>query len=280
MKPCLKTLLLALALLTWLPAARAAITCTSITSPGVSINYINNTTASVQTFFTVSCTRTSASDPQSITYSVRTADNGQHANGVNNRARHVSNNFLRYDLYTNAGCGSHWKGNTAITDTITWGSATGTISKQTSFWGCITSAQTASASGAYLDTVGITLTYGNNIDLPGTVPVAIYAPALCTLTTPPGNINLAYAAFGPQVSASTTFAVRCTIDMPYTMATDVPEAVLTGLRYQLAVSAASSNGTGAPQSFSITATIPAGQAGTCLTASCNASRTHTLLISY
>ena len=60
------------------------------------------------------------------------------------------------------------------------------------------------ASGAYLDTVTLTLTYGNNIDVPGTVPVAIYAPALCTLTTPPGNINLAYAAFGPQVSASTT----------------------------------------------------------------------------
>jgi spore coat protein U-like protein len=270
-------LLLVLVLL--LPCvARAAINCTSITTPGVSINYVNNTTTSVQTSFSVTCTRATG-DPQSVSYSVK-ADNGKNFNGVNNNAT-LGTASLRYDLYTSATCGTQWKGGTTISDTITWGTGiTGSITKPTSYWGCMVIAQTASASGTYTDTPTLTLTYNNNQTLTVPVPVAIYAPALCTVAKAPGPINLSYAAFGPLVSNFTTIGVQCTNGMPFTMATDVPEAVLNGLRYTLGISGPAMNGTGTAQTYNITATIPAGQAGTCTTGSCSATRTHTLTITY
>lgn len=280
MKSCWHRLLLALALLLLLPAARAAITCTSISSPGVSINYVNGTTASVQTFFTVSCTRSSASDPASVSYDVL-ADNGTNPTGQNNRAT-LAGATLRYDVFTSASCATTWKGNRKISDTITWsGGATGTITKQTSFWACMVSAQTATSAGGYTDSVGLTLSYGNNNPtVSGIVPVSIYAPALCTMVTPAGNLTLNYTAFGPQTSQSTSFAVTCTSGMPYTIATDVTEGVLTGVRYVLTLSTPTANGTGAPQTYSITATVPAGQAGACPIGNCSATRSHTLTITY
>lgn len=280
MKPWWYRLMFALALLLLPPAAQAAITCTSISSPGVSINYVSGTTTSVQTFFTVSCTRSSSSDPASIGYDV-TADNGTNPTGQNNRAT-LAGATLRYDVFTSASCGSTWKGNRKISDTITWsGGATGTITRQTSFWACMVTAQTPTSAGAYTDSIGLTLSYGNNNPtVSGTVPVTIYAPALCTMVTPAGNLTLNYTAFGAQTSQSTSFAVTCTSGMPYTIATDVAEGVLTGVRYLLTVSSPTANGTGAPQSHSITATVPGGQAGTCPTGSCSATRAHTLTITY
>jgi spore coat protein U-like protein len=278
MKTCWNRWLLALVLLLVLPAARATITCTSVTSPGATINYVSNTTVSVQTFFTVSCTRTSASDPTSVSYEVL-ADNGTNPTGQNNRAS-LGAATVRYDVYTSAGCGTTWKGNRGMVDAISWtGGSTGTITKQTSFWVCIVTAQTPTASGAHTDSVRMTLSY-NNQTLYGTIPISIVAPALCTLVTPAGDLKLTYGAFGPQVSQSTSFAVTCTNDMAYTLATDVSEGVLTGVRYLLSLSATSANGTGAPQSFSITATVPGGQAGSCASGSCSATRTHTLTITY
>lgn len=281
MKSCWSRLLFALVLLALLPAARAAITCTSISSPGVSIYYVNNTTTSVQTFFTVSCTRSSPSDPGSVSYNV-TADNGLYFSGQNNNAA-LGGAFLRYDLYTSAACSTTWKGRRAISDTIVWtGGATGTVTKQTSFWACILTAQTAINAGTYTDTVRLTLAYGSNNTptVSGTVPISIQAPALCTMATPAGNLTLNYTAFGAQVSQSTSFAVTCTNGMPYTIATDATSGVLTGLRYQLTLSSNSANGTGVPQSYSITATVPGGQAGTCPTANCSATRAHVLTITY
>lgn len=280
MKSLWTRLLFALSLLAGGPAAQAAITCTSISSPGVSINYMNKTTASVQTFFTVSCTRASASDPTSVSYDV-VVDNGTSPAPKGNRAS-LGNATLVYDLFANAACTIGWGGTSKISDTISWaGGATGTITRQTSFWGCITTSQNATASGTYSDSVGMTMTYGTPATTVfGAIPVAIYAPALCTVSSRPGPINLSYAAFGPQVAQSTSFSMTCTNGMPYTLATDVPEAVLAGLRYTLALNATSANGTGAPQPYTVTATITAGQAGDCPTVNCTATRTHTLTITY
>ena len=273
-------LLLWLVLLVAGPAAHAAITCTSITTPGVTISYVNNSTASVQTFFTVSCTRTSVTDPASVSYDVA-VNNGTNPNGVNNRAS-LGSATLRYDVFTNSACSTAWKNPRTIADSMTWSNgATGTLTKQTTYWGCMVNAQTAPATGTYTDSIAITMTYGaNNAKLFGTIPVSIYAPALCTVASRPGSLNLAYTAFGGQASQSTSFGLTCTGGMPYTIATDVTEGVLSGLRYTLALSGSSATGTGALQTYSVTATIPAGQAGACATATCTATRTHTLTISY
>lgn len=272
-------LLAALVLLLVLPAARSAITCT-IGSPGISINYVNNSTASVQTYFSVSCTRTSTSDPATVNYDVL-ADNGMYFTGQNNRAA-LGTSYLRYDVFTSAACNTAWKGNRKISDSISWpAGATGTITRQTSYWACIVTAQVAPSTGTYTDSVRLDMTYGQtNAVATGSAPVSIYAPAFCSMTSAAGNLSLAYAAFGPPVSTSTSFAVTCTSGMPYTLTTDVPESVITGLRYTLGVSASTATGTGAPQSYAITATIPGGQAGDCPTGSCTATQTHTLTITY
>lgn len=278
MNACWTRWFVALAWLFALPAVHATITCTTITSPGVSINYTSNTTASVQTYFTVSCTRTSTTDPTSVSYDV-TADNGTTGARQVNQAT-LGTSLIKYDFYTDAACSVAWTGKGKISDTITWtGSATGTITKQTSYWGCIVTKQTPTSSGDYTDSVKLTLKYGNQTII-GTASVDIYAPANCTLNTPAGNIALTYAAFGAQKTASTTFRVTCTNSMPYTVTTDVTEAVLVGLRYTLSLNATSANGTGSPQTFTVTATIPAGQAGTCPSGTCSGTNTHTLTISY
>jgi spore coat protein U-like protein len=275
---------LQLALLAWAllagSAAHAAITCTSITSPGASFNYVNNTTMTAQTFFTVSCTRTSTGDPVSISYDV-TANNGTSPSGQNNRATHSGGAQLRYDFFVNSSCGTSWKGTRKISDVIDWGSSatTGTITKQTSYWACITTSQTAAASGLYADTVSLTLTYGVTTVL-GAAPVAIYAPASCTLTSFAGNLVLNYTAFSALMSRTTTVGFTCTIGMPYTVATDVQEAVLAGVRYQLSITDPSSTGTGSNFTHTITATVPGGQAGACGTGSCTGTRVHTVTVTY
>jgi spore coat protein U-like protein len=261
-------------LFAWLPAA--AITCTSITSPGVTINYVNGSTASMQGTFTVSCTRVAGDAAASVTYSV------VNDRGVNPLAFNGSASLQYYLGSLSCAASNKWKGasgiGSTISDTMSLPS-TGTFTKQTSFFLCV-SAQTATTAGLYSDTAMLTLSYTGGVSITGTSQVRIYAPATCNFTTPPGNISVSYTALGPQVSGSTNFNVQCTIGMPYTLATDVPEGVLNNLRYILSLSSLGTNGTGAPQLHTVTATIPAGQAGTCAVASCTAQQTHTLTISY
>jgi spore coat protein U-like protein len=272
-------LLFVLGALLALPAAHAAISCTSITSPGVSMFYPANSTRTVQAFFTVSCTRTSTADATSINYSVF-ADDGKNAQGQTNRATRRGTT-LSYDFYTDSACTTQWTGQTAVADKITWAAgATGTLTRQTAYWGCITIAQTPASSGVYTDQVQLTLVYGGVNTRNGTAGVAIQTPAVCSVVAGPGDLTLPYAAFGAQIVRSTTFRVTCTNGMPYTLGTDVAEGVLSGVRYQLGLSAGSANGSGAPQTYTLTATAPAGQAGTCPTGACTGTRSHTLTISY
>ena len=111
MKRTIVCVLAAFAAMAMPTLARAAITC-SITSPGFSTAYsatapVTNVT---QTYFTVTCTRGSTSDPTSVNYSV-TADNGLSSQGQRNRAS-AGGNRIQYDLYKDAACGTQWRGNT------------------------------------------------------------------------------------------------------------------------------------------------------------------------
>jgi spore coat protein U-like protein len=276
-----KLLLPGFMLLLGLPAAQAAITCTSVASSAALIYYVNNTLDSVQVTLTVSCNRGNNRDPLSLAYTVA-ADNGNNALGQNNRAA-LGAARLDYDTYKTSGCNTIWGSNpqaNRIRDTITWTAGqTGTRTMQTSAWVCITATQTATTAGSYLDTVNLTLRYGSS-QVMGSMPVTIVAPSVCTITTVPGNIALTYTAFAATTAASTPFAVRCTSGMPYTLATDVADGVLAGVRYLLGLSATTANGTGNPQAYTITATIPGGQAGTCAGSGCSGTRAHTLTVSY
>jgi len=263
-----------------LPASvRAAITC-SVSSGGFAAAYSTTaaTTNVTQTFFTVTCTRGASTDPTSVSYSVK-ADNGLYSVGQRNNAAFGANR-INYDIYTNASCGTQWKGNTAISGTITF-ATTGTLSQQGNFWGCIPAAQAGIAAGTYTDTVTMTMTYGSpQSTATGTFGVTITTPPVCTLTTAPGTVSFAYVSFGPTVNASTTYGVTCTLALPYTMALDATSGTVLGITYTLALSSASSTGTGAQQTFQINGNIAAGQAGTCGTSTCSGTQARTLTITY
>lgn len=280
---------LALLVFAWLAAgpipARATILCSQLSSPGISINYTNNTVASTQSFFRVTCSR-APGDATSVTFSV-SVDNGGNAAGNNNQAMNGAA-ALRYDTYTNSACGTPWRSNSPITGTITWtsNSDTSPITREINFWGCITQKQTATNSGLYADTVRMTLSYPSGPDLIANMPVSIYAPATCSFTRQPGNILIAdYIPFTSGLrTGSTQFGVQCTNQMPYTLATNVQEGVAAGVRYLLSVNQPGGSGTGQPQDYFVTVTVPGGQAGgACSLPSgqtCTTTNSHWIVISY
>ena len=100
------------------------------------------------------------------------------------------------------------------------------------------------------------------------------------ISVPPGDVNFTYTSFqASTASASSSFGVRCTTALPYTMALDATSGTLLGLSYSLALSA-SGSGTGATQSYNINGSMAANQAGTCGTGVCTGSQTRTLTLTW
>ena len=263
--------------------AQAAITCTSLVGSDYSTNYINNTTTGTQTSFTITCNRTATADATTLYYFV-TADNGNWATGNNNNARRAAGATIRYDVYTTGCGGTQWTGNTNISGTIVWPAAQlGTMTGTQTFWTCITTAQNPTTAGAYTDTITLTaVTFGTGFaQITGTHDITIYAPASCVINPAAGNVTMTYPAFSAAaVTRNTTFGVRCTVGMPYTLAVAPATGTLAGVNYTATLGTNASNGTGAVQTQTVTITAPAGQAGTCAGASCTATQTHTLTITY
>lgn len=101
------------------------------------------------------------------------------------------------------------------------------------------------------------------------------------------DLALTYTSFQTTAATgSTSFNVRCTNTLPYTLALDNTSVLdnALDLTYTLSLSAASGTGTGADQPITVNGSISSGQAGTCATASCtNATATNkqrTLTITY
>ena len=272
---------LAFALIGW--QAHAAVTCnasvTSITK-GYDPNAVGDTVATGS--YTVSCTRL-ATDPNTFNWQLG-ADNGLHNAGAQNRVQLGANTYnyeiYRLTPYINA---NRWQdgGTTRFTGTINFGAGL-IVSTSGSFDLRLPGPQTVRPAGTYTDMVTVTVRNGSGTMLSQTTfNVSIITIASCTLSTPPGNINLTYTSLQvAAASASTTFNVNCTTGIPYTMALDATSGTLVGLNYTVALSQASSNGTGAAQTFSINGNIAAGQSGTCATGSCSGSDTRTLTITY
>ncbi|MBC7720038.1 MAG: spore coat protein U domain-containing protein [Chitinophagaceae bacterium] len=264
-------------------AVHAAISC-SISSPGFIDGYDNTILNSVQTSYSITCSRgVDATDPLTTTYSVKVND-GQTPTGNANQAA-SGGNRLKYDLYINSACSAIWKSNVSVpatAGTITMVGLLPTTVTQ-NFWGCVL-AGPLPAAGVYTDSVTMTPTYSAAgviaIGTP-TVSVKIITPATCTISAIPG-ITLAYGnAFRLTPATATTSApVTCSDQLPYTLAVSPTSGVSAGIYYTLSLPG-SATGTGAVQNTTITATAPAGQAGTCTTSSCiGAAQPHTLTVTY
>lgn len=101
------------------------------------------------------------------------------------------------------------------------------------------------------------------------------------------DIDLAYTSFQTTAATgSTSFNVRCTSGLGYTLALDSTSVTDTALNlaYTLNLSAASGSGNGGDQSFTVNASMAAGQSGTCSTATCDntasTNKQRTLTITY
>lgn len=266
--------------------AHAAITC-SVSSPGFTTSYdpADASPTIVQSQLTVTCQRNLAGDPATQSYSVG-ANNGLNPGGGYNRAV-LAANRINYDVYRDSLCGSQWRNPAAgrLPDpppgTLALSGFVPT-SVNISYWGCIPAGQTGATAGIHTDTVTMTLyaSTTNTILTSNTFPVAIHSRATCSISAPPGNIVFNYTSFGAAVNANTTVGATCTNLLPYTLTLDSATGTLLGMNYSLALSASSGTGNGAQQSYTISGTMAAGQAGTCATGSCTASQTHTLIISY
>jgi spore coat protein U-like protein len=276
----MRALLLLAAFLAFAPGlARAAYSCT-ISSPGFSEAYDPNdpTTDVVASEVTITCTR-APSDANSMSWSVQ-ADNGLYPRGGNRNRAAFGRSRINYDLYQDGACGTQWGGLSGLSGTIDFAGSMA-VTENVPYWGCIPARQRGLRAGTYTDLVTMTLTYGpRSSRSSGTMPVSISSPARCQLTTSPADIVFNYMDFGPVVNTGTTFGVTCTSFLPYSMALDATTGTLLGLNYTLSLEATDATGTGAEQSFAILGNMPAGQAGTCASATCSASQSRTLTITY
>jgi spore coat protein U-like protein len=236
--------------------------------------------------YTVSCTRL-ATDPNTFTWYLGANNGLQPGGGGQNRVQMgVAANRYNYELYRDTPYinSNRWQDNNngvRFTGTINFGASL-VATQSGAFDLRLPGPQTVDPAGIYTDTVTVTLRNASGTMLSqSTFSVSIITIASCTLTSPPGNINLSYTSFQPApAAASANFSVNCTTAMPYTMALDATSGTLVGLTYSLALSQSAATGTGAAQNFSINGSIAAGQPGTCATASCSASDTRTLTITY
>lgn len=256
----------------------AAITC-SVTVTAITTVYDPTVaTDNVSTgSYVISCTRL-AGDPNSLNWSLA-ADDGLQPGGGDNRVQGAGGRYS-YDVYRSAG--NKWGSTAPFTGTLNFGAGL-TATQSGAFDLVVFGNQNVRAAGTYTDIVTVTLrntTAGTTLNT-GTFNVSVITTNACQIAVPPADINLSYTSFQlAAAAASTSFGVRCTTALPYTMALDATSGTVLNLTYTLALSQTSGTGTGVTQTYSINGSMAGGQAGKCATANCSASQTRTLTITY
>jgi hypothetical protein len=132
------------------------------------------------------------------------------------------------------------------------------------------------------------------VDVTGNFNVRVNLTPVCQLTTntngtSTGTTDLIfnYTSFGAAQAPSSSFIVKCTTNLIYTLALDGTgfggSTTALGLAYSLALAAPAGGGTGtgANQTYTINGTMAAGQAGTCATtAGCTNTTARTITLTY
>jgi spore coat protein U-like protein len=266
-------------------AAGAAIAC-SVSVTGFSSVYDALVTTPNDNVgsYTISCTR-ALSDATSVNFSLAANDGLSPNGGFNradrnggNRTRYISYDVYRSNSYTTA---NKWgtAGN-AIAGTVNFGSATAaTLSG--SYYARIPAQQNIRANRTYADTVGVTLSYGTNGTATASFVVSVSTSSAVQIAVPPGNVAFTYPSFSATPrTASSSYVVRGTNGLAYTMALDSGSGTVLGLTYTLSLSANGGTADGALQTYTINGSMAAGQSGVCAAGSCGGTRAHTLTITY
>lgn len=291
----LPRLLLAMPLAAAAPA-HAAYSCNVVaTSLGVIYARGGSNRIDATGTVTLTCTRDVAADANTLTYRIG-VDYGDNWQNPNRRARRgASADYLRYSITRGATAGgaatcadtSNWEppvlSPNVMNGTLNFGaSATATV-----VWGyCmrVRGNQGNPTAGQYVDTLNVLAQYPATpfgAVAIGPFTYTIGARNQCVLNTYPSDMVFNYNSFQatPQV-VSQVFRLACNNNLPWSVAIAPAGGTLLGLNYTLAHTPASGTGNGNAQAITITGTMPAGQQGTCGTAQCSASQTHTLTITY
>lgn len=270
------------------PTAQAAYACTLNVTPISMLYSPTFATEAVMTgSFSFTCTR-ALTDAATLAWDLA-ADNGIHPAGQNSRvqlgatANRYTYNLYKTAPYTNANRWQTANANNRFSGTLAFGTALVASYPATTYYARMAPGLPAQPAGIYTDTTTATL----RIDTTATVlttaqfDITVTTQNECQFSTVPTPINLSYTALQTTVAIGTSnFQARCTPGMPYSLALDTSSSTLLGLYYSLALSAATGTGSGLPQPFSVTATVPANQAGTCATSSCSDSQTRAVIITY
>jgi spore coat protein U-like protein len=274
-------------------SAWGAITC-SLTAQSLSAIYISTANSDVQANLSMTCTRL-ATDPTSTTYRLY-VNNGMYDTPpgsltAQRRAQHstTSGTYINYGIYRNSTRTQDWRfpptGTTnVVTGTFNFGTAT-TLTVNRAYYLRVPTGQTTVPAGNYYDTLNAYMRYPNSdagaLTTAAPFTVGVGVGSQCLFGRLPGNITLNYTAFRTtQLTATTTFTKVCTSGLAYSIAISPASGTLVGLPYTLTVSTPSGAGTGAAQTHTITGRIVANRAGTCTTANCSATATHTVTITY
>jgi len=264
-------------------SAKAAITCSlsvsninQIYDPASSVH--NDSTGSI----TLNCTR-ALSDATSTTYWIGIT-NGEAA-PQQRLTRQSGTETLTYTTFRNSAFNQTWNDSGGgISGTLNFSSSTATsASTNIPYYFRITRQQTGKPAGIYDDTPTVMMRFtqsGSNQATATLTPVATILSA-CSFSTVPGPIVLNYVSFSNSpVTSGTNFSVNCSSGTPYALALNATSGTLLGLSYSVSLNASSATGNGSPQAYTVSSSIAANQSGNCSSASCSATQSYTVTLTY
>lgn len=278
--------------------AQSAVSC-SLVAPSFSGTYVDTADLSQQGTFTVNCTRTSKGK---LTVNLRLSLS-QAAVGQTMSTSYPDT--LAYNIYRDAAYTYLWTtgpeaatGATAVESSVVFTGNTSAASTTFTAYQRIPLGQVGKAAGNYASNLTGTLEEINGaggavLQTLATATVSSQATVAkgCSFGAVIPSYALTYQAFRATDLTDTTKSidVTCTKGTSYTMALDkmIDVVPTVGLTYSLvftstgntSVSSVSSSGTAAA-SHGLTLNLPAAQAGSCATGTCNGTSVRTITVTY
>jgi hypothetical protein len=242
----------------------------------------------------ITCTRPTGGSGKFPSTFYAGVSNGSNWTGSTRQLRlGATGNYLSYALYRDyATCSQPW-GSTSLSVVYSFpNSNTGPrdvttspnpLTSGTTYCFRITGGVATAPPGTYSDTVQVGVADSTGTTIYGQQSVVLSTTIVphCVFTTAIPTLNLVYTSFQPgSASDSQSFQMKCTNTTSFSVGFDQSTASVLGLTYNLSSLPTTDVGSGTPATYSVTATIPGNQAGTCGTGSCTATSTRSVVVSY
>ena len=290
MKNLLRLLFALGALFAAVPACATLICSLTVTEVNVVYNYFPTVTG--QGTLSIACTRNPSQDNRKPSVWLGM----DQTTGGNTAALDTGGATLTYEIFHASPTSGTWTNTGSVDSTST---TDGAVRERLDFVTNQSSSTTATLpffyriaaqqfkpAGVYVDTVPIVMRLDSAtgpVITTATLNIRISIPRSCRFSTPPSAIDLNYPAFSPApVTATSNFAITCTLTTTYTIALDQTRSVVptVNLAYSLGLAATAATGTAVAQPYTVNISVDAGQAGSCNASTCSGTDTRTLTVTY